>query len=189
MCSESRAYVDESMRLEEGLYVLAAVAVPVDRAAEYRTVLRGLLLTKQPRLHWRDEGQKRRLAIARAVAALAPTLSIVIGAGLLPAKQRRARRKCLERLLWQLASNDIRHVVMERRNAAGDKEDLDLVNALRARQALPHDMHVQWGDPLAEELLWLPDVVAGIVARAEAGDDSLWRLLCGERMAERVICE
>ncbi|WP_432932008.1 hypothetical protein ACQPZZ_13345 [Microbispora sp. CA-135349] len=177
------------MRVDEGLYVLAAVIVPAGRAAEHRAVLRDLLLAKQPRLHWRDEGRKRRLEIARAIAALSLTTAIVIGTGLLPAKQRRARRKCLERLLWQLALHGVRQVVMERRNTEGDKEDLDLVNALRAQQALPHDMNVEWGDPLIEELLWLPDVVAGTVARAEAGDDTFWSLLRGGHVSERVTCE
>ncbi|WP_067135152.1 hypothetical protein [Microtetraspora malaysiensis] len=177
------------MRLDGGLYVLAAVIVPDSRIAEHRAALRDLLLTKQPRLHWRDEGQKRRLHITRAIALLSPTTVVVIGTGLTPAKQRRARRKCLERLLWQLALLDLHQVLMERRNAEGNKEDLDMVNALRAQQALPQDMHVEWGDPLVEELLWLPDVVAGIVARAEMGDDTLRSLLLGEHLIERVICD
>ncbi|MBO4272742.1 hypothetical protein [Microbispora triticiradicis] len=177
------------MRFDKGLYVLAAVIVPDGRASGHRAVLRGLLLSKQPRLHWRDEGQKRRLEIACAIASLSLTTDVVIGTGLLGQKQRRARRKCLEGLLWHLAPHGVRRVVMERRNAEGDKEDLDLVNALRAQRALPHDMHVEWGDPLIEELLWLPDVVAGVVARAEAGDDTFWNLLRGEHVIERVACE
>lgn len=189
MFRESRAYVDESMRIDEGLYVLAAVIVPCEYADDHRAALRALLLRKQPRLHWRDERPKRRLEIARAVAVLHPSTVVVIGTRLIPAKQRRARRKCLERLLWHLACRDVPRVVMERRNAEGNREDLDMVNALRARDALPQGMHVEWVSPLVEELLWLPDVVAGIIARAEAGDRTLRDLLLGDHLIEHVGCD
>lgn len=78
---------------------------------------------------------------------------------------------------------------MERRNAEGNREDLDMVNALRARDALPQGMHVEWVSPLVEELLWLPDVVAGIIARAEAGDRTLRDLLLGDHLIEHVGCD
>ncbi|GAA1707218.1 hypothetical protein GCM10009734_07480 [Nonomuraea bangladeshensis] len=96
------------MRFHDGLYVLAAVIVPCEYADQHRAALRALLLGKQPRLHWRDERPKRRLEITHAVAALRPNTVIVIGTHLMPAKQRRARRKCLERLLWHLACRDVR---------------------------------------------------------------------------------
>ncbi|MFK4038446.1 hypothetical protein ACI2LC_21845 [Nonomuraea wenchangensis] len=107
--------MDESMRIHDGLYVLAAVIVPYEYADEHRAALRALLLGKQPRLHWRDERPKRRLEITQAVAALHPNtvIVIVIGTRLMPAKQRRARRKCLERLLWHLTCRDVSRVVME----------------------------------------------------------------------------
>ncbi|WP_143082576.1 hypothetical protein [Nonomuraea wenchangensis] len=181
--------MDESMRIHDGLYVLAAVIVPCEYADEHRAALRALLLGKQPRLHWRDERPKRRLEITHAVAALHPNTVIVIGTRLKPAKQRRARRKCLERLLWHLTCRDVSRVVMERRSAEGNKEDLDMVNALRAREALPQDIHVEWTSPLVEELLWLPDVVAGIFARAETGDRTLEDLLSGDHLVERISCD
>ncbi|MEV4287214.1 hypothetical protein AB0K40_17055 [Nonomuraea bangladeshensis] len=73
--------------------------------------------------------------------------------------------------------------------AQGNKEDLDLVNALRAREALPQELHVERVSPLVEELLRLPDVVAGIFARAETGDRTLEDLLSGDHLVERISCD
>jgi hypothetical protein len=49
------AYVDESLRVRAGLYVLAAVIVADAQADRHREALRALLHRGQQRLHWRDE--------------------------------------------------------------------------------------------------------------------------------------
>src|SRR5690606_41323647 len=110
------------MRIDEGLYVLAAVIVPCEYADDHRAALRALLLRKQPRLHWRDERPKRRLEIARAVEVLHPSTVVVIGTRLIPAKQRRERRKSMERPHLHLSSRDVPSVVSVRRNAEVNRE-------------------------------------------------------------------
>jgi hypothetical protein len=64
------AYVDESLRVREGLYVLAAVLVADAHADRHREELRELLYRQQLRLHWRDESSRRREQLTDAVAAL-----------------------------------------------------------------------------------------------------------------------
>lgn len=177
------------MRIGAGLYILSAVMVPEAATEGYRNALRELLLTKQHRLHWRDEGAQRRIEITHAIAALGATSFTVVGTGLHSAKQRRARRKCMERLFWHLAQRSVVRAVMEGRGAVGNREDLDMVNALRAHNAMPEDMHVDWVDPGGEELLWLPDAIAGIIALAEIGDATFRTILVGDHRIERLHCD
>src|ERR1035438_1951437 len=93
------AYVDESLRVHQGLYVLAAV-ITADADADadrHRQALRELLYRRQIRLHWRDESSRRRQLTA-AACELRHTGAVVIAAGVSPGRQERARRKCIERL-------------------------------------------------------------------------------------------
>ncbi|MFC6081448.1 hypothetical protein [Sphaerisporangium aureirubrum] len=188
MNSGSCAYLDESMRPEAGIYVLAAVLVPDRSAAPYRAALQGLLMGRQPRLHWRDEGPKRRLEIAYALTDLSLDTIAVVGTEMPASKQKRARRKCMERLYWRLGRRDVHRVIMESRGAAGNKEDLDMVNALRARRMLANDLHVAWGDPRKEALLWLPDIIAGVVASGVTGHGELLEILSDGLVIDRLGC-
>ncbi|MEV7968891.1 hypothetical protein AB0O34_23315 [Sphaerisporangium sp. NPDC088356] len=189
MNSESCAYIDESMRIGAGVYVLAAVIVPDRETDAYRSALRALLLPKQPRLHWRDERPKRRLEIVYALAELSPEVITIVGTDMSSSKQKRARRKCMERLYWRLTQRRAQHVIMEGRGHAGNKEDLDMVNALRAQRALPDEMRVEWADPLSDELVWLPDIVAGVVAAAATGDTELLEILGSGLIIDRLRCD
>src|SRR4051812_37106587 len=107
------------MLLTRGVYLMAAVLVAPYEADRHRADLRALLLRRQPRLHWRDENDKRRAQLIEAVAALRP-VGIVVGAGLDPKRQERARRKCMETLLWELGGHHVVDVVFERRASALD---------------------------------------------------------------------
>lgn len=78
---------------------------------------------------------------------------------------------------------------MEGRGQAGNKEDLDMMNALRAQQALPDEVRVEWADPLSDELLWLPDTVAGVVSAAATGDTGLLEILGNGLIIDRLRCD
>ena len=54
------AYVDESLRVRDGLYVLAAVIIADTDASQHREALTALLHRGQARLHWRDESSPHR---------------------------------------------------------------------------------------------------------------------------------
>ncbi|MFI7052171.1 hypothetical protein ACWDOR_15575 [Streptosporangium canum] len=174
------AYVDESMRVSSGLYLMAAVLVPPTYAEMCRTVLRGLLLRRQRRLHWRDENDKRRVQLIDAVGALRPCGIVIVGTGLDRARQERARRKCMERLLWELGQRYVGDVIFERRHSELDIRDKEMVEALRGRHAMAPQLRVSWEAPDEEPLLWLPDIVAGAASLAEVGEESYLKALgCG----------
>ncbi|MDA0633893.1 hypothetical protein OUY22_10720 [Nonomuraea sp. MCN248] len=180
------AYVDESMLLQSGLYILAAVLVAPAEAERHRAALRSLLLRRQRKLHWRDENDKRRTLLAEAVAAMRPMGVVVVGAGLDGRRQERARRKCVEHLLWEMGGHHVLDVVFERRHSELDLRDHELVAVLQGRHSMPPRLRLSWCDPAAEPLLWLPDIVAGALSRAERGDERFWNLVSGDLAVRRI---
>lgn len=179
------AYVDESLHVREGLYVLAAVIVADTDADGHRHALRALLNRGQIRLHWRDESSKRRDQLITALCALRHTGAVVIAVGLEPRRQERARRKCVERLLAELVSRGIASVVFERRHPDLDARDRALVAALQRQHSLPVAMRVRWQPADDEPLLWLPDIAAGAASLAESGDETYWKELAAAFSVEK----
>jgi ribosomal protein S12 len=171
------AYVDESVRTRAGLYVLAAVIVADGQADWYREALLALLHRGQRRLHWRDESAKRRALLVSAVRHLPHTGAVVIATGVTPRRQERARRKCMERLLTELANRRIAAVVFERRHEELDAHDRAMLAALRRRRSVPAWLRVSWVAAADEPLLWLPDIAAGAASLAEADDATYWEEL------------
>jgi len=180
------AYVDESLRVSDSLYVLAAVLVADRHADERRSALRGLLASKQLRLHWRDESATRREQIAKAAADLCQSGVIVCGTGMTAGGQARARAKCLQRLLWELSARGVDRVVLESAGPHADLADLRIIDALRVQNAVRAVLRVEHGDPLKEPLLWLPDVAAGAAAMAETGTPRFLQLLGDGFAIERL---
>ena len=179
------AYIDESLRVREGLYVLAAVIVADAQADKHRQILRALLYRHQVRLHWREEAAGRREQLVSALCALQDTGAVVIAAGVAPGRQERARRKCIARLLAELASRGIATVVFERRHAELDARDRAMVAALQRQQSLPASLRASWQPAVNEPLLWLADIAAGAAAIAETGDETHWRELAAAFSVER----
>ncbi|MFC5814630.1 hypothetical protein [Nonomuraea harbinensis] len=168
------AYVDESMRLSHGLYLMAAVLVPPAQADFHRAALRGLLLRRQRRLHWRDENAKRRTLIIETVAGLRPSALVVVGTGLEARRQERARRKCMEHLLWELGRRPVTEIFFESRGPWLDAADRKLIDILRTRHAISPRLRALWVPAVEEPLTWLPDVVAGAASLAASGEAELW---------------
>ena len=54
------AYIDESLRVRDGIYILAAVIIADTDADQHRQALTSLLHRRQARLHWRNESKARR---------------------------------------------------------------------------------------------------------------------------------
>jgi hypothetical protein len=179
------AYIDESLRVRHGLYVLAAVIVADTDADHHRAALRTLLLRGQLRLHWRDESTTRRSQLITAMSALRHTGAIVIATDAAARRQERARRKCIERLLTELASRAITTAVFERRRPDLDARDRTMIAALRYQQALPAAFRATWQQASDEPLLWLPDIAAGAASLAETGDDTYWTNLAAAFSVER----
>lgn len=168
------AFVDESMRHRRdgsGIYVLAAAILDQADVAEVRESARGLGQGKR-RFHWRDAMDSDRRRAVAAVARLDALHVVAVGVGLDNPRQERARRQCMERLLWELDDCDVSEVWLESRQASQNTKDLAAVAALRARRILRPTMRVDFALPSTEPLVWLPDVVAGAVSAARGdGDD------------------
>jgi len=171
------AFADESLRVRAGLYILAAVIVTDTDSDDVRHTLRGLRQRRQARLHWREEGSKRRRSLVAAIRELPYTGVVVVADGMASGRQERARRQCIERLLTELTGKGISSVVFERRHPDLDARDRVMVAALQRRRSIPTGLHTSWQPASAEPLLWLADIAAGAAALAQAGDHSYWQEL------------
>src|SRR5262249_10429864 len=83
------AYIDESLRVRDRLYILAAVIVADADADQHRQALASLLYRGQIRLHWRNESNPRREDLVAAVSRLRHTGAIVIGTEMASDRQER----------------------------------------------------------------------------------------------------
>jgi len=163
------AYVDESCRERPpGVFVLAAVVVPPVRAPHIRQQLRRHLRPGAARFHWHDEGSERRTFLEELVGLGLPSL-VAVAAPIDSRRQERARRKCLERLLWELTELGTREVLLESRQERRDVHDRKAIAAAQQRRSVPADLRYSFGQPDQEPLLWLADAVAGVVSAARAG--------------------
>ena len=106
------AWVDESVHLDVvpgGIYVLAATVGEAGAALDgIRGTLRSLIVGPQPRLHWHSELVSTRTRIVATIAELPLEHLVVVREGVDPKRQERARRKCLERLLFELSEGGVK---------------------------------------------------------------------------------
>ncbi|WP_322762835.1 hypothetical protein [Frankia sp. Cr2] len=164
--------MDESLRLrvgETGLYILAAAVADVSSCPPIRDSLRSLLGRRQQRLHWRDEDAPRRRKVVSLVAGADLVAVVVVGAPVDRRKQERARRICMERLMYELGEMSVARVLLESRTSSLNSKDLAMVEALRGSRIMPTGLYVGHASPLAEPMLWIADAVAGAVSAARDG--------------------
>lgn len=151
-------------------YILAAAVVNDDGREFVRDSMRAMLLARQSKLHWRDEGRTRRATIAKAVSLL-PFRSVVVIRTWVPHERpERQRRLCLERLLHELAVMRVYSCVVESRGRSDDKRDRSMVDALRARGVLGSSLRVTHVAGVSDPGLWLADVFCGAAHEAELGN-------------------
>jgi len=111
---------------------------------------------------------------------------VVTGGPVQRQKQERARRCCLERLLYELDQLDVTEVRLESRTPAQDKRDRSLIDSARRKGWLSDRMFFEFARPLQEPMLWLPDVVAGAMTSAHLGD-SAWLLALSEMVVVHQV--
>jgi len=177
------AWVDESVIVGDGSmpgsYTLAAVVADADERERLREDLKALIGKGVVRLHWVAESDKRRDQIAQATAALDIAAIVVVGAPVHRLKQERARRCCLELLLYELDQLGVSRVWLESRAPAQDQRDRRLVDSARGKGLISRELLVDFARPLQESMLWLPDVVAGAATAAALGEPR-WLLAMAE---------
>ena len=175
MTTEStlRAWVDESgsdWAQDPGTYVLAAAVGRTEAEPPIRDQISRLRLPGQVKLHWRDEDAKRRAAITPAVAGYDLEHLVVVRAGAIDDRPERRRRKCLERLLYELETTAVADVVLESRGPADDRRDIQMLNALRGQRYLSTGIRLTHVVGRLEPMLWIPDAVCGAITSARTGD-------------------
>jgi hypothetical protein len=167
------AWVEESMQMprqeRDGHYLLAAAIASPAACDPMRDNLRELLLKGARRLHWRDESAPRRAKIASAIAGHDLVHVVVVGTPIDAKKQERARRQCLERLVFELGSLDVSRVWLESRTQSLNDRDRRMFAALHAKHAMPAEFHIDFALPTEDPMLWVADAVAGAVGQARRG--------------------
>jgi hypothetical protein len=165
------AFVDESQIGGTGsgrpFLLTASFAYGAD-VDEVRSAMRSLLPKGAKKLHWRDATDARRAEIARTVAGLELIHIVIVREHTQNEPPERSRRACLEMLLYELGMMEVDHAVFESRGPS-DSLDRHMVAALRAKRVLLRPMRVDHMPGPSEPLLWVPDVVNGVVGRALDG--------------------
>ena len=169
------AWVDESVIVGppggSGTYTMAAVVTDHGRCDELRRELADLTIKPGVRLHWVGEAMKRRDLIAEAVGRMDIAAIVAVSTPMERSRQERARRCCLERLLYELDQFGVTEAWLESRTATQDRRDLRLVDSARRKGLVSHEVQVRFARPSGEPMLWLPDAVAGAMSAAVLGED------------------
>lgn len=169
------AYVDESMsdsRKDPGTYLLAAgICQPTDQD-EIRSQMQALRLKGQQKLHWHDEGHKRRRKIIESVGQLPLMHLIVVRDNMPNVRPERRRRLCIERMLYELDQLAVAEVTFESRGPADDRRDTAMVGALRASKTISAQLRIEHVNGPLEALLWVPDAICGALTADRTGDPS-----------------
>lgn len=173
---ELNAWGDESIRtdgLEKSSYLLGAVVTDPAACASQRERLQALP-RRGPKLHWRDLDPRARQYVIATVASFDAYHVIVVAAPVELKRQERARALCLERLAWQLDGHGVQLLTLEARPPQLMRRDLQTIDALRGKKALPEGLRIDHGLPSEEPMLWIADVVLGALGESMAGGRPDW---------------
>lgn len=165
------AWVDESIHVDTGRYLLAAYVAPSAEASIIADSLRRLRRGRSTRLHWHREADGVRRQFLIGAGGLGGFTVAVVGTGLVPSKQERARRQCLESLLISLEALGVTSVVLERRTPSLNRRDINFVKTLRGKKWLTSRIAVEFGDPNTDPMLWVSDAMCAVIAASEAGNN------------------
>jgi hypothetical protein len=188
--SPASAWIDESIIVgddhQPGAYALASVITDPSAVEGLRDTLLALKERKVVRLHWVAESTKRRDLIAHTIAELDIASVVALGRPVHRQKQERARRCCLECLLYEMDDFGVTQAWLESRAAPQDRRDLRLVDSAREKGMISRELSIGFARPTQEPMLWLPDAVAGAVTAAELGEPR-WLLTLSESIDIRQV--
>lgn len=180
------AYADESSVTRSPThqeYLVCATILERSELEELREELQPLLLPGQIKLHWTDEGDKRRRQVVQTISRLDTFQVIITNHSERSRKTERYRRKCLEALYFELSSMKITDLTLESRQESQNRKDMEHIVALQAKGQCRGITvtHVRGGD---DPLLWIPDVVLGAFNATHQGENEYW-----EALQEKVILQ
>ena len=140
-------------------YMLGATVVKGDCSR----ALSALAKLKPPtaaKLHWRDMGYRAQRKSLEIISELELTCTVAIARPLDGKRQERARRKCLERLITTLEEAGGRSLILETRDDALDRRDIDFVKNAKASMRIG-SLSVAHADATSYPQLWIPDQLIG----------------------------
>jgi hypothetical protein len=160
------AWVDESVNVRHGVYLLGAYFCTPDQEEGTRRAVINSPLGQRRRFHWRNERRALRRSAQELLEALPGELILVNGVGLTNSRQERARQLCVRELLLFLETVGVTHVIFERRDPLLNRRDIRTLEGLRGAQWIGPATHLSHGDPHKDQLLWIPDALCGLSSRA-----------------------
>jgi hypothetical protein len=178
------AWGDESgsnQRRDPNVYIMGVIVLPVDREDEVRDNLRAIQKRRGEKLHWTREPEKRKDAIAEAVAN-----SGIVGVAYVKVTEtgepnERMRHKCLLSLMPNLwVEYDCWDLTLESRGPKQDKQDMKMLAALRSQKRITPEFRLSHAIGLVEPLLWAADTICGAVVSARLGESRWLRLINAE---------
>lgn len=127
------------------------------------------------KLHWRELTDRLRRDALAEVREIGGMTTVVVAAPLPKKKQERGRRKCLEVLLPELERAGVDTLVLESRVLQMNAKDVDMLQAMRAKQAVS-SIGIDHAHASEEPSLWIPDQILGAYGDALCGDvREIWR--------------
>lgn len=127
------AYVDESVR--PGRYLMCVVLVEPSNAGHLRSVLQGLLLPRQRRLHFQKESRARRRRLISARLDLDVHVAVFSCRQEIRRSERDAREICLTAIIEHVQAFERDLTMYVERREGRDGEDRRVLDRARA---VPH---------------------------------------------------
>ncbi|WP_220499649.1 DUF3800 domain-containing protein [Microbispora sp. H10949] len=183
------AFIDESesnSALDPDVYILAAVLVCTEAIPSIRSRMAALHVRGERKLHWVKESARRRAEIISVLEDLDVLFVFVVHEGDPTAKSERRRRKCFERLLWELSKAGVAEIVIESREDTQNKRDRALLGALLARHRIPRRPWIQHVAGAVEPLLWIADCAAGALVAYRCDDPGYFKRLSEAAEIHRI---
>jgi hypothetical protein len=175
------AFVDESesnRQADPDTYLLAAALV---HSEDYDTVseqMRALRLPHQKKLHWSDD-RNRHEYITSTIAELDVLHVVVVRDSTPDETVNRRRKKCLERLLYELDDRGVIHVSCEARQKKQNEQDVKIMTHMRTTKQIRGAMKIDHPAGPTEPALWLADAVVGAVSMARYETPKYQEMLAG----------
>ncbi len=166
-----RAYIDESYRGMgdgHGVYLFAATLLWSDAEEDVRETLRRALPGRMHRFHWRNDRRTVRQQAVTTVLGLGVPHIVVFQVEIDRRRQERARQHAQWQLTIDLVSRGVSELVYEARERKQDEKDQRTIMAIRKAEVVPPTTGFRFARPLDEPLLWIPDIVLGMVGSAKA---------------------
>lgn len=157
-------------------YMVCAAIIDSVNSDAIRTELLPLRLPGQIKLHWTDERESRRRTIVKTLSTIDSMQAVITHRSEISKKTERYRRKCLENMYFELSNMGVQQVVLESRQVAQNKKDIEHIVALQGRGEASkiRIVHIRGGD---EPLLWIPDIFLGAINSSYLGNDLYWKQL------------